>query len=78
MNLDLTHQFLLGSAPLQRRFVNDLSCCDCLCLALDKLIAFGEATFAEEAASLVGDNLAWLIVVFRGKRLYFLLNDLQK
>lgn len=30
--------------------MNDLSCGDCLCLALNKLVAFGEATFSKELA----------------------------
>ena len=40
------------------------------------LVALGEATLSEEAASSVGDDFAWFIVVFRSKRLHFLLNDL--
>ena len=40
-------------------------------------VALGEATFTEEAASLVSDDLTWFIVVFRCKWLHFLLNDLH-
>ena len=40
------------------------------------LIALSEATFSKEAASAVGDNFAWLIMVFWSEGLYFLLNDL--
>ena len=40
------------------------------------LVALGEATLSKEAASSVSDDFAWFIVVFRSKRLHFLLNDL--
>ena len=39
-------------------------------------VALGKATFSKESASSVGDDFAWLVVVFRSKRLHFLLNDL--
>lgn len=40
------------------------------------LVALGKATFSKESASSVGDDFAWFVVVFRSKRLHFLLNDL--
>lgn len=39
-------------------------------------VALGKATFSKESASSVSDDFAWLVVVFRSKRLHFLLNDL--
>jgi hypothetical protein len=48
MNLNLTHQLLLGSAPLERGLLNDLGSSDGFGLALDKLIALCESSFSQE------------------------------
>lgn len=50
MDLDLTHQLLLGSASLQRRLLNDLRGCYLFVVALDELIALGKASLAQEFA----------------------------
>ena len=84
VDLDLTRQLLAGLSSRQIGFGDDLQGPRHIfvLLSLDRLdpadlVALGEAALAEKSASLVGDDLAWLIVVFRGKRLYFLLNDLD-
>ena len=84
VNLDLTSQLLAGLSSRQIGFGDDLQGPRHIfvLLSLDwldpaDLVALGEAALAEEAASLIGDDLAWLVVVFRSKRLYFLLNDLD-
>ena len=84
MNLDLAGQFLAGFGPGEIGLGDDLEGPSeiFVLLSLDwldpaDLVALGEAALAEEAASLIGDDLAWLVVVFRSKRLYFLLNDLD-
>ena len=48
MNLDLTHELLLGPAPLQRGLLNNLGRGDGLGLALDKFVALCKSTFAQE------------------------------
>jgi len=48
MDFDLTHQLLLGSAPLQRRILNNFSGSYRFGLTLYKFIAFCKTTFAEE------------------------------
>ena len=64
MNLDFTHQLLLGPAPLQRRFLNDLGRSDCLGLALNKFVAFGETTFSQEFSFHVLSIADFSILVF--------------
>lgn len=46
MNLNLTHELLLGSAPLERGLLNDLGSGDGFGLTLDKLIALCESSFS--------------------------------
>lgn len=48
MNLNLTHELLLGPAPLERGLLNDLGSSDSFGLALDKLIALCESSFSQE------------------------------
>jgi hypothetical protein len=48
VNFDLTHQLLLGAAPLQRALLDDLGRRDRLGVALHELVALGEAALAEE------------------------------
>ena len=83
MNLDLTGQLLAGFSPGQIGLGDHLEgpgerrVFDCL----DRLdptdfVALGEAALAEEAQSLVSDDLAWFVVVLRIHRLYFLFDDL--
>ena len=83
MNLDLTGQLLAGFSPGQIRLGDHLEspgerrvlhCLDWL--DPTHLVALGEAALAEEAQSLVSDDLAWFVVVLRIHRLYFLFDDL--
>ena len=72
MDLDLAHQLLFGAGALEGALVDDLGRRDSLRLALDKLVALGKASLAEELALdvlAVGD-LAILV-------LHTLLNDLR-
>lgn len=48
MNFDLTHQLLLGTAPLQRTLVNNLCCRNGLRVALHEFVTLGEAAFAQK------------------------------
>ena len=48
VNFDFTHQLLLCSTSLQRRFLNYFGCGHSLVITLDKFITFGKSTLAEE------------------------------
>lgn len=48
MNLNLTHELLLGPAPLQTCLLYDLGGRDSLVFALHKLITLCEATFSKK------------------------------
>ena len=48
VNFDLTHELLLGSTPLEGRFLNNLGGSDGLGLTLYKLVTLGESSFSEE------------------------------
>lgn len=48
MDLDLTHQLLLGSAALEGRLLNNLGSRDGLRVTLDELIALRESTLTKE------------------------------
>ena len=50
MNLDLTHELLLGARLGQCRLVNDLGRSDAVVLLVGELVAAGETTLAEETA----------------------------
>ena len=71
VNLDLTHQLLLGSALSQTRFLDDLGSVDELRLTVDELIAFGKASLAKIFALDVPLNSNLAIRLFE-----FLFNDL--
>ena len=83
MNFNLTRQFLAGFGPDEVCLWHDfegpglglvLHCLDWF--DSSDLVALGEATFAQESATLVCHSLSWLIVVLWADWLYFLLNDL--
>ena len=76
VDLDLRHKLLLGTSLGERRLRNDFCCRNSLVFQVCELKASGEATLSEESASSVGDDFAWFIMVFRSKRLNFLLNYL--
>ena len=83
VNLDLAGQFLTSLCPGEVDFRDDLQgpSLSLVILSLDwldalHLVAFGEATLAEETASSVGDDFPRLVLVLRIYRLDLLLNDL--
>lgn len=71
VDLDLTHELLLGPTSLKRRLVNDLGCSDLFGVALDEFIALGKASFAQELALNVLPEAHLPVLVFD-----FLLHDL--
>lgn len=48
VNLDLTHELLLSSTPLERGLLDNLGSSDCFGFALNEFIAFCKSTLAEE------------------------------
>lgn len=83
MNLDFTRQLLAGFSPREISLRDNFQCpCQILMvfglnwLDAANFIALGEATLAKEAQSLVGDDLAGLVVILWTQRLHFLLDDL--
>ena len=48
VNFDFTHQLLFCPTSLQRRLLDNFGGTNCLCLHLNELIAFCEATFTQE------------------------------
>ncbi len=85
VDLNLTGQFLTGLGPREVSFWHcfESPCCRLVLLSLDRLdsanlVAFGKSSFSEVAATLVSDDLAGLVVVFRVHRLDFLFDYLNK
>lgn len=85
MNFDLTGQLLTGLSAGQVRLRDNLEGPGelSMLLSLDRfdslhLVALGEASFAEEAATLITDKLARLVLVFRVYWLNLLFDQLKQ
>ena len=48
MNLDLAHELLLGAAPLQRAFQDDLGRRNCFRVALNEFVTLSKTAFAQK------------------------------
>ena len=72
VNFDFTHQLLFCPTSLQRRLLDNFGGTNCLCIHLNKLIAFCEATFTQELSFHILSISHFTILM-----LYALFNDLM-